>query len=116
MRTVEVDLGNTHRSTTCNDEGAAVAHGNLAYFNARNSHEVFAYNSENNDWSKRPECPERNFGLAVVNNLLTAVGGYSDEQDTYCLHSFSGGEWVTVFLQCPPSDAFLLSLVHRTTS
>ena len=76
--------------------GAAVAHGSLAYFSARNSHEVFAYNSENNDWSELSGCTQRNFGLAVVNNLVTAVGGWSGGQYTNLLSSFSGGEWVTV--------------------
>ena len=81
--------------------GAAVAHGSLAYFSSNHSHEVFAYNSENNDWSRLPKCPQSDFGLAVVNNLITAVGGLSGIQYTNCLHSFSGGEWVTVFPPMP---------------
>ena len=81
--------------------GAAVAHGGLAYFSSYDSHEVFAYNSENNDWSELPECPQSNFVLAVVNNLITAVGGYSN-----CLHSLSGGEWVTVFPPMPTKRHF----------
>ena len=76
--------------------GAAVAHGSLGYYNSFDSHEVFAYNSENNDWSELPECPQLNFGLAVVNNLITAVGGVSGGQITNRLSSFSGGEWVPV--------------------
>ena len=72
--------------------GAAVAHGSMAYFSSDGSHEVFAYNSENNDWSKLPECPQCHFGLAVVKNLITAVGGLSCWQ-----YSYSGGKWVTVF-------------------
>ena len=77
--------------------GAAVAHGSLAYFSSDGCHEVFAYNSENNDWSKLPECPQSNFGLAVVNNLITAVGGVSGGHHTNRLSNYSGGRWVTVF-------------------
>ena len=81
--------------------GAAVAHGSLAYFSSEDSHEVFAYNSEKDDWSKLPECPQSYFGLAVVNNLLTAVGGDSGEHYTNRLRSFSGGKWVKVFPPMP---------------
>ena len=78
--------------------GAAVAHGSLAYFSSFDSNEVFAYNSENNDWSKLPECPEHDFRLAVVNNLVTAVGGMSGG---HCTSSLSDGEWVTLFPPMP---------------
>ena len=81
--------------------GAAVADGNLAYFRTGNSDDVFVYNSENDDWNKLPKCPQNNFGLAVMNNLITAVGGVVDGQYTKRLSSFSGGEWVTVFPPMP---------------
>jgi len=79
----------------------AVAHGNLAYFSSYGSHDVFGYNPEKDDWSKLPECPQIDFGLAVINNILTAVGGEVDGQYTNHLSSFSGGEWVTVFPPMP---------------
>ena len=92
----------TRREAPCGmRRGAAVAHGSLAYFSSYGSHEVFAYNSENNDWSELSECPQSNFGLAVVNNLITAVGGWSGRQYTNQLSSFCGGEWVTVFPPMP---------------
>ena len=86
--------------------GAAVTHGSLAYFSSDGSHEVFAYNSENNDWSKLPECPQRGFRLAVANHLITAVGGVSGFQYANCLHSFSGGKWVAVFPAMPTKRYF----------
>ena len=92
----------TRREAPCEMwRGAAVAHGSLAYFSSNDSHEVFAYNSENNDWSKLPWCPQSDFGLAVVNNLITAVGGWLDVYYTDWLNSFSGGKWVTVFPPMP---------------
>ena len=81
--------------------GAAVAHGSLAYFSSFNSDEVFGYNPEKDDWSKLPKCPQYGFGLAVINNILTAVGGVSVGGYTNCLSSFSGGKWVTVFPPMP---------------
>jgi len=86
--------------------GTAVAHGSLAYFSLLGSCEVFGYNPEKDDWSELPECPQVFFGLAVINNILTAVGGEVRVQDykyecTNHLSSFSGGKWVTVFPPMP---------------
>ena len=85
--------------------GAAVAHGSVGYFSSEYSHDVFAYDSEKDDWSKLPECPQRNFGLAVINNLLTAVGGFSNGvfsgDSTNRLVSFNGSKWVTIFPPMP---------------
>ena len=81
--------------------GAAVAHGSLAYFSSDARHDVFAYNSLKDDWSEPPEYPLSSFGLAVVNNLLTAVGGVSGGRFTNRLRSFSGGKWVVVFPPMP---------------
>ena len=82
-------------------KGAAVAHGSLAYFSSDAGHDVFAYDSLKDDWSELPECPQSNFGLAVVNNLLTAVGGMSGGWYTNHISSFSGGKWVVVFPPMP---------------
>ena len=80
----------------CMRRGAAVAHGSLAYFSSHYSDDVFSYNSEKDDWSKLPMCPQKDFGLTVVNNLLNAVGGLSDGKFTSCCSSFNDSEWVTV--------------------
>ena len=85
--------------------GAAVTHGSVGYFNPAGSRDVFAYDSEKDDWSKLPECPQDTFGLAVINNLLTAVGGepsglFSGNW-TNRLVSFNGSKWVTIFPPMP---------------
>ena len=85
--------------------GAAVAHGSVGYFNPAGSRGVFAYDSEKDDWSKLPECPQTFFELAVINNLLTAVGGWPSGlfsgDVTNRLVSFNGSKWVTVFPPMP---------------
>ena len=83
--------------------GAAAAHGSVGYFSSVYSHDVFAYNSEKDDWSELPECPQRDFGLAVINNLLTAVGGEPSGLFSYTnrLVSFNGSKWVTIFPPMP---------------
>ena len=89
--------------------GAAVAHGSVGYFSSLGSHDVFAYDSEKDDWSKLPECPQRDFGLAVINNLLTAVGGLSSGPFSYTnrLVSFNGSKWVTIFPPMPTKRDWL---------
>jgi len=37
---------------------------------------VYKYNSDDETWSVLPECPHMSFTLAVINHLLTAVGGW----------------------------------------
>ena len=96
----------TRRDAPCEMErGAAVAHGSVGYFSSYGSYDVFAYDSEKDDWSKLPECPQRDFRLAVINNLLTAVGGVSSGpfsgDFTNRLVSFNGSKWVTVFSPMP---------------
>ena len=90
------------RNAPCEmSRGAAVAHGSVGYFSSGYSCDVFAYESEEDDWSQLPECPQNSFGLAVINNLLTAVGGEPNgllsEDATKRLVSFNGSKWVTVF-------------------
>ena len=85
--------------------GAAVAHGSVGYFSSYYSHDVFAYDSEKDDWNKLPECPQSNFELAVISNLLTAVGGepsgLSSGLFTNRLVSFNSSKWVTIFPPMP---------------
>ena len=91
--------------------GAAVAHGSVGYFSSFGSRDVFAYDSEKDDWSKLPEYPQSDFGLAVINNLLTAVGGWQDGLFsgfwTNRLVSFNGSKWVSVFPPMPTKRYWL---------
>ena len=62
--------------------GAAVVHGNTAYFSPRwfRCHYTKVYSYQNilgkEQWSQLPDNPNRWFGLAVIDGLLTSVGGY----------------------------------------
>ena len=57
--------------------GAAVVHGNTAYFTPYNSGRVYSYQNilGNEQWYRLPDNPNQNSGLAVVDGLLTSVGG-----------------------------------------
>ena len=47
----------------------------VAYFQPGWSNSVMAYNSTNNKWFELPKCHNSSFSLAMVNSLLTAIGG-----------------------------------------
>ena len=76
--------------------------GNVAYFQPELSKSVFAYNSTNNKWSEVPECLNSGFSLAVVNSLLTAIGGNTPNYEvTNSLLSLTDNKWTKQFPPMP---------------
>ena len=59
----------------CTVRGAAAVHGATAYFNSAESSTIYAYCSKRNQWLKQIECPRTDFGLEVVKEFLTLIGG-----------------------------------------
>ena len=57
--------------------GAAVVDGNTAYFSPAASVRIYSYQNilGNERWSRLPENPNKEFSLAVIDGLLTSVGG-----------------------------------------
>ena len=90
--------------------GAAVVHGNTVYINSGGSHKVYScqMTSEGLLWSTLPDSRYRWFSLAVIDGLLTCVGGHSEQlgaSRTNTLHSLTGGghkrQWSEVFPPMP---------------
>jgi hypothetical protein len=77
------------------DRGAAVSHDGTAYFTPYNSHVLFKYEMDNDEWTKLPLCPQANFGLTIIETLPTAIGGTQNNTPTNALTSFDGVEWNT---------------------
>ena len=80
-------------------ESSAV-HGRVAYFYSWDKKKIMMYNSETGKWAILPECPKISFSIAVVNGLLTAIGGRqsSDGQDTKTLLSLTEQQkWIEQF-------------------
>ena len=75
--------------------GAAVVSGNVAYFNYAVP-DVHAYHVDEDKWTRLPDCTQRLFGFAVINSLLTAVGGEKSpsREPTNTLTSLREGKWV----------------------
>ena len=84
--------------------GAAVVHGNTVYFSPGGSCKVYSYQNIHGKerWSQLPDNRNKYFGLAVVDGLLTSVGGYGP---TNTLLSLTGeGErkqWSQIFPPMP---------------
>ena len=84
--------------------GAAVVYGNTAYFRPGGTVRVYSYENilGNGQWSRLPANPNMGCGLAIIDGLLTSVGGRGP---TNILLSLTGeGErkqWSEVFPPMP---------------
>ena len=77
--------------------------GSVAYFlPGKDWNFVFAYNSTTNKWSELPKCPNSGSSLAMVNSLLTAIGGKTpNDEVTNSLLSFTDNMWTKQFPPMP---------------
>ena len=93
---------------TSSQIGAAVAHGDTAYFSY--STNVYSFRVSDNTWTKLPLCSDQSgaFSLAIVKDLLTTIGGMTNSGTaTNSLLSYSGKirRWETVLPPMPTSRA-----------
>ena len=81
-----------------------VVDGSVAYFRSAvgSLYCVFAYNSTNNKWTELPRYPNYGFSLAIVSNLLTAIGGKTQKCEvTNSLLSLTDDKWTEKFPPMP---------------
>ena len=89
---------------------AAVVHGNTAYFRPGRSNKVYSYQNilGKEQWSQLPDNPNRYCGLAVIDGLLTSVGGYNNDCINTLLSLTGEGmrkQWSEIFPPMPtPRD------------
>lgn len=85
--------------------GAAAAAGNIVYINPNGTKEVYEFDPDKQleAWSTLPDCAHTDFGLAIVNQLVTAVGGdRSHSKPTNILLSLvRGNRWSHYFPPMP---------------
>ena len=74
--------------------GTAVVSGSVAYFNSSATQSVYAYHVDEDKWSRLTDCTHEDFGFAVINHLLTAVGGENNSVPTNTLTSLREDKWV----------------------
>ena len=66
--------------------GAAVVHHNTAYFSE--GYNVYSYSTTEDKWAILKSCPYKSFGMAVVNDKLTTIGGchvFTSTNALFCL-------------------------------
>ena len=56
--------------------GSATTDHQFAYFTSYNSHSVYSYEWNTEQWNKLPLCPYYNCALVIIDGTLTTVGGY----------------------------------------
>ena len=91
------------RLTRFTVESATTVDGDTAYVVPMYAKsQIHTYNGKEDRWSYLdPDCPHSYFGLAVVNGLLSAVGGVVNGNESNAVISLRGREWVTVFPPMP---------------
>ena len=102
-------------SRSCN---AAVS-GSEIYFNVGGKRTMYSYNINSELWFKLPDCPNEYSSFAVVNNLLTAIGGaLSVSEKSNKLHSLKQQtqemQWVEELPPMPTKRSSTTSICTRT--
>ena len=95
--------------------GAAVSHGNVAYFNSDTSTAVYCYESQRQLWRQLPDCPSRDSALVMADNKLTTIGGRVQYgRPTNSLASLTGegkdSKWVELFPRMPTARYWLAAV------
>ena len=83
-------------------KGSSAVNGNLVYFNSDNSESVYAYSSDSQTWTSLPSFPYPQTTLAIVNNLLTGIGGWCG-RPTNVLLSLTNKKWTKHYPPMPTS-------------
>ena len=87
--------------------GVSAVDGRVAYFRPGGSKSIITYNSTNNKWSELPKCPNFGSSLAMVNSLLTAIGGETPNYEvTNSLLSLTDNKWTKQFPPMPTKRRF----------
>ena len=89
------------------NRGAAIVKGKSVYIAPVNSHMIYKYRYMEGDesWFCLPNSPNKNFGLAIIEGLVTTVGGAKYRNITSSLLSLTINEerdqWLEVFPHMP---------------
>ncbi len=79
-------------------EPDAVPDNDVVYFKYFWGINIFAYNIAQQSWAELPDCPVSSFSMAVLDGMLTIIGGKSsDLAPVSTLYSYAGSKWVQKF-------------------
>ena len=96
----------------------AVIHNGTVYCRYDAHCKVYAYHISSSSWSLTPDTPYKGFALAVIDSLLTTVGGFNNK-NTNQLFSLtgegSGRRWTEKFPPMPTKRYIVSALCTGTT-
>ena len=83
-----------------------MVHGTIAYVIRRGSWTIYSYRLDRDKWNKHSECPHFSPGLVIINDLLTAVGGWVGGDSIKKVTTLTRNNWVETFppMQTPRAD------------
>ncbi len=61
---------------------------------------IQVYTPESDGWSRLPECLVKLFSIAIVNQQLVLIGGYSRDQSTILAWDSISQRWTTPYPTC----------------
>ena len=67
----------------------AVIDNNLVYCKYEPTSKLYAYHIPSSSWSPIPDCPTEGFTIAIIDGILTTVGGFGDGAKKYTNKLFS---------------------------
>ena len=94
--------------------GAAVVHDNTAYFSQDSN--VYSYTLAKDEWIELQPCDYDRFGMAVVNDKVTTIGGHRDGRATnslLCLEG-QGTKWQELLPQMPTARLWAATVTTFT--
>jgi hypothetical protein len=81
--------------------GPACSIGSVAYFSPQMYCDLYQFDYHSKKWSELHFCPETDYALVVVNNLLTTVGGRQNFNKLFSLYTTQKENWVERFPPMP---------------
>ena len=83
-----------------------MVHGTIAYVIGGGSQTIYSYRLDRDKWNKHSECPHVYPGLVIINDLLTAVGGWVGGGSIKKVTTLTRNNWVEAFppMQTPRAD------------
>jgi predicted nucleic acid-binding Zn-ribbon protein len=86
---------------------------NVVYFKYFWGKHIVSYDTESKKWSELPPCPNSSFSMAVIEGILTIIGGKTPNIDpTNTLLSFTDSEWMEEFPPMPTKRYWTISVIY----
>ena len=96
----------------------AAVHNGTVYCGYDSNNQVYAYHISSSSWSLTPDAPYAGFALAIIDGLLTKVGGFRDDDELENINkllSLTDEIWTEKFRPMPTKRYDVATLCTGTT-